>query len=57
LAYGEVSETSLTDLIADLLIMAEIDGYVTDASQLANDALGHARAEIDGDDLTTWEDK
>lgn len=46
--------TDISDLVADLLVFAELSGYA-DADEIVDRARVHARAEIDGDDLTTNE--
>lgn len=47
-----MSDTDFVDLIADLLICAELD-YGCDASELVESALDHVWGEIDGDEFTT----
>lgn len=47
--------TDFSDLIADLLVYAVVSGYAT-VDEVVDRALVHARAELEGDDLTTPED-
>lgn len=47
-------ETDIIDLVTDLLVFAEQEGYA-DADEIVDRARVHARAELDGDDLTTDE--
>jgi hypothetical protein len=47
-----MSDTDFVDLIADLLICAELD-YACDARELVESALTHVRAELNGDQFTT----
>ena len=44
----------ISDLVADLLVYAEQEGYA-DVDEIVARATIHARAELDGDDLTTDE--
>ena len=44
----------ISDLVADLLVYAEQEGYA-DVDEIVDRARIHARAELDGDDLTTDE--
>lgn len=46
--------TDIIDMVTDLLVYAEQEGYA-DADEIVDRARVHARAEIDGDDLTTNE--
>jgi hypothetical protein len=45
-------DTDFVDLIADILICAELD-YGCDASELVESALEQVRGELDGDEFTT----
>lgn len=51
---GRIDDSEIADLVADILVFAEIAGHAS-ADEIARRALGHARAELDGDDLTTWD--
>lgn len=44
----------IVDLVADLLVYGELSGYAG-MDEIVDRAMVHARAEIDGDDLTTDE--